>query len=53
MLNDTVVDYIETGKFNLKASIETLSNAVDVGNLERLLYLLTMSKQFVPLISKL
>ncbi|MDE5007122.1 threonine synthase, partial [Francisella tularensis subsp. holarctica] len=40
--NDTVVDYLETGKFNPKASVETIANAMDVGNpsnFERLLYL--------------
>lgn len=30
--NDTIVDYIENGKFNPKASIRTLANAMDVGN---------------------
>ena len=30
--NDTVVDYLETGKFNPKASVETLANAMDFGN---------------------
>ncbi|MDE4988583.1 threonine synthase, partial [Francisella tularensis subsp. holarctica] len=30
--NDTVVDYLETGKFNPQASVETLANAMDVGN---------------------
>lgn len=41
--NDTVVGYLETNKFNPKASVETLANAMDVGNpsnFERLLYLL-------------
>ena len=47
--NDTIVDYLETGKFNPKASIETLANAMDVGNpgnFERLLYLLGNYESF-------
>ncbi|BCD91292.1 threonine synthase [Francisella halioticida] len=40
--NDTVIDYLKTGEFNPRASVETLANAMDVGNpsnFERLLYL--------------
>lgn len=47
--NDTVVDYLETCKFNPKASVETLANAMDVGNpsnFERLLYLLGNYESF-------
>lgn len=41
--NDTIIDYLDTGRFSPRASIETLANAMDVGNpsnFERLLYLL-------------
>ncbi|WP_010521109.1 threonine synthase [Aquimarina agarivorans] len=31
-VNDTVVNYLETGKYEPKASIATISNAMDVGN---------------------
>ena len=47
--NDTVVDYLETCKFNPKVSVETLANAMDVGNpsnFERLLYLLGNYESF-------
>ncbi|MDE5023037.1 threonine synthase, partial [Francisella tularensis subsp. holarctica] len=47
--NYTVVDYLETCKFNPKASVETLANAMDVGNpstFERLLYLLGNYENF-------
>ncbi|GAB4226368.1 MAG: threonine synthase [Francisella sp.] len=41
--NDTIAEYLATGKFNPKASVKTLANAMDVGNpsnFERLIYLL-------------
>lgn len=47
--NDTVTDYLKTGEFNPRASIETLANAMDVGNpsnFERLLYLLGNYENF-------
>lgn len=47
--NDNVVDYLETCKFNPKANVETLANAMDVGNpsnFERLLYLLGNYESF-------
>ncbi|WP_150467046.1 threonine synthase [Francisella sp. SYW-9] len=47
--NDTVIDYLNTGEFNPRASVETLANAMDVGNpsnFERLLYLLGNYENF-------
>lgn len=47
--NDTVIDYLKTGEFNPRSSVETLANAMDVGNpsnFERLLYLLGDYKNF-------
>ncbi|MCK5824788.1 MAG: threonine synthase [Ichthyobacteriaceae bacterium] len=40
--NNTVVDYLNTGKYESRASVATLSNAMDVGapsNFERLIHL--------------
>lgn len=45
-VNDVVPEYLETGDFNPRSSIRTISNAMDVGNpsnFERMLYLFDQS----------
>jgi threonine synthase len=47
-VNDIVPEYLETGQFNPRSSIQTISNAMDVGNpsnFERMLYLAENSHQ--------
>lgn len=52
--NRTLLDYIETGKYEKRPSIATLANAMDVGdpsNMERLIHLFGTYDEFVAEVS--